>query len=179
VQQADCLLITGYCLLALCGSKEPTPPQSGLKQSLVAAEGLHWDLLILISLVGPTLTSASTHYEVPDIRKRLSHFLAAVGMGDGDESFSSLPQRLSMQIYRTEFGEHRPHPLIGPKSNIFSLSISINSTPCLLAVRSSGSHLMNRLSFRRFSLSDAGGEPGEGNRDRHEDMSRFVTRLAS
>jgi len=72
--------------------------------------------------------SASTHDEVPDIRRRLSQFLAEVGMGDGDESFSSLPKRLSMQIHRTEFGEHRPHPIIGPKSNIFPVLVPINST---------------------------------------------------
>jgi hypothetical protein len=65
------------------------------------------------------VASASTHDEVPDIRKRLSQFLAEVGMGDGDESFANSP---------SEFGEHRPHPIIGPKSNIFSFSISINST---------------------------------------------------
>jgi hypothetical protein len=75
--------------------------------------------------------SAPTYEEVRDIRKRLSQFLAEVGMGDGDESFSSLPQRLSMQIHRSEFSEHRPHP-IGPKSNIFFLSISINSVLGLL-----------------------------------------------
>jgi hypothetical protein len=38
--------------------------------------------------------SASTHDEVPDIRKRLSQFLAEVGMGDGDESFANSPYRI-------------------------------------------------------------------------------------
>jgi hypothetical protein len=68
------------------------------------------------------LASAPTHDEVRDILKRLSQFLAEVGMGDGDESFANSP---------SEFSEQRSHP-IGPKSNIFFLSIPINSILCLL-----------------------------------------------
>jgi hypothetical protein len=54
-------------------------------------------------------------------------------MGDGNAIFSSLPQRLSMQIHRTEFVEHRPHPIIGPKSNSFPLLTPLHSTSSALA----------------------------------------------
>jgi hypothetical protein len=53
--------------------------------------------------------SASTHYEVSDIRKSLSQLQAEVGVSNGDESFSPLSQRLSMQVHRTELGHHPVH----------------------------------------------------------------------
>jgi len=46
------------------------------------------------------VASALTHDEVPDSRKGLSQLQPEVGRCNGDESFSLIPQRLSMHVHR-------------------------------------------------------------------------------